>query len=337
MSKQMPYPATYIPIDENNKKDRSSASITVEAALAFPIFFFACMALCYLFVFIRTEYIVQREMYYAARQISAYGAVIEPVAGIKNAVLKEAEGTIYGKDSKLNTVATAVEAVSALLPSTNGFSLKNIISNAADSLIVSEVLSARLPDDVFKNIAGGSSGLDCDGSIIFDAEKCLVMRCSYSFAVPLVFLPDITIPVEHSIKYRYFSGTEVKSLLEEVKGDDEKPEETVDEEKVLITDTGYAYHYTHDCPALNVRPKKISFSDVGLKRNDGGAKYYPCEFCVKNKPEQDECYITPDGDRYHFDGKCQGLKRTILTVGISEVGKRSECKRCKHKKGTEEL
>ena len=336
MSKQMPDPAT-LPGINNNKKMHASASVTVEAALAFPIFFFACMTLCYLFVFIRTEYTVQREMYYAARELSAYGAVIEPVAGIKNAVLKEAENSIYGKDSKLNTVATAVEAVSALLPSTNGFSLKNLISNTADSIIVSGLLSARLPDEVFENIDGGSSGLDCSGSILFDAEKCLVMKCSYSFSVPLVFLPDIQIPVEHSIKYRYFSGTEVRSLLEEVKKDEENPEETVEEEKVLITDTGYAYHYTHDCPALNVRPKKIYFYEVGQKRNDGGAKYYPCEFCVKNKPEQEECYITPDGDRYHFDGKCQGLKRTILTVGISEVGKRRECKRCKHKKGTEEL
>ena len=334
MSKQMPYPAEY-----NGKPKNASGSITVEAALAFPIFFFACMALCYLFVFIRTQYLVQREMYMTARDICAYGAVIEPVAEFRNSVLNEMEDSVYGKDSDKSAVAGAVEAITALLPSTNGFSIKNFLSNAADSMMVSSILGSRFPSEVFKYIDDGSSGLDCDGSIMFDRDKCLVMKCSYSFKIDLPLLPDIKIPVEHNIRYRYFSGTEVRSLLEEVKPDEEKSEEETEEEeeKVLITDTGYCYHYVHSCPALNVRPKKISFHDVGSHRNDGGAKYYPCEFCVKNLPEQDDCYITPDGDRYHYDEKCQGLKRTILTVGISEVGKRRECKRCKGKKGTEEL
>ncbi len=334
MSKQMPYPAE----KQSISRKKTGASITVEAALAFPIFFFACMALCYLFIFIKTQYVIQREMYTAARDLSAYGSLVEPVAELRNSVLREAEDSLYGKDTKRAVAARAVEAVSALLPETNGFSIKNFVSNTADSLLIEAFLSSRFPDEVFKYIDGGSSGLTCDGSILFDIDRCLVMKCSYKFRVPLVLFPDITIPVEHSIRYRYFTGTKVVSLLEEVKPDEEEPkEEQEEEEKVLITDTGYCYHYIHSCPALNVRPKKVYFSNVSGLRNDGGAKYYPCEFCVKGKSEQDECYITPDGDRYHYDGKCQGLKRTILTVGISEVGKRRECKRCKSKKGTEDL
>lgn len=333
MSKQMPYPAAI----RNIRVKKAGASITVEAALAFPVFFFACMALCYLFIFIKTQYIVEREMYTAARELSAYGSLVEPVAELRNSLLKEAEDSLYGKESKKTAAAHAVEAVTALLPETNGFSIKNFVSNTADSLLIEAILSSRFPEEVLKHIDGGSSGLTCDGSILFDIDRCVVMKCSYEFKVPLVFLPDITIPVQHSIRYRYFTGTKVVSLLEEVKPEEEKEKEPEEEEKVLITDTGYCYHYIHSCPALNVRPKKVNFSNVSGLRNDGGAKYYPCEFCVKNKPEQDECYITPDGDRYHYDGKCQGLKRTILTVGISEVGKRRECKRCKSKKGTEEL
>ncbi len=334
MSKQMPYPAGYRKI----KEKKTGASITVEAALAFPVFFFACMALCYLFIFIKTQYIVEREMYIAARELSAYGSLVEPVAELRNSILREAEDALYGKDSKKAVAAHAVEAVSALLPETNGFSIKNFVSNTADSLLIESILSSRFPKGVLKNIEDGSSGLTCDGSILYDIDRCLVMKCSYNFKVPLVLFPDITISVQHSIRYRYFTGTKVVSLLEEVKPDEDAPkEEQQEEEKVLITDTGYCYHYIRSCPALNVRPKKVYFTDVSGLRNDGGAKYYPCEFCVKGEPEQDECYITPDGDRYHFDGKCQGLKRTILTVGISEVGKRRECKRCKSKKGTEDL
>lgn len=334
MSKQMPHPV----VSRKTEGKKTKASITVEAALAFPVFFFACMAMCYLFIFIKTQYIVEREMYTVVRELSAYGTLIEPVAELRNSVLKEAEDTLYGKDSAKALAAHAVEAVSALLPETNGFSIKNFVTATADSILLESILGSYFPEEVFKYIDGGSSGLNCDGSILFDRDKCLVMKCSYSFKVPLALFPDISIPVQHSIRYRYFTGTKVESLLEEVKPDEEVNEEKKEEEeKVLITDTGYCYHYIHACPALNVRPKKVAFSNVTALRNDGGAKYYPCEFCVKNKPEQDECYITPDGDRYHFDGKCQGLKRTILTVGISEVGKRRECKRCKSKKGTEDL
>ena len=157
------------------------------------------------------------------------------------------------------------------------------------------------------------------------------MVCSDELKIPLVFFPDISVPVSHTLRYRYYTGTEVKSLLVEVTDDEGKDDgsEEEQEEEVLITETGRCFHYSYSCPSLNIKPKKISFDSVGQKRNEGGAKYYACEFCAKNKDECSECYITPDGDRYHFDKNCQGLKRTVESVPISKVGKRKECKRCR--------
>ena len=149
-------------------------------------------------------------------------------------------------------------------------------------------------------------------------------------------LSGITIPVRHTIKFRYFSGTEVRSLLEEVVQDDEDTKDNPKEEEVeqvLITETGKCYHFSYSCPALNVRPTAIAFSDVGDKRNEGGGKYKPCEICVGKREDAVTCYITPDGDRYHFDPTCHGLKRTISSVPITEVGKRRACKRCLSMKG----
>ena len=73
------------------------ASITVEAAFAFPLFFFACMALCYLFIFLRAEYTIQRELYYSARDITGYGAVIEPIIDLRDQLWGKAEDGIYGR------------------------------------------------------------------------------------------------------------------------------------------------------------------------------------------------------------------------------------------------
>ena len=311
-------------------------SITIEAAFAFPVFFFACMALCYLFVFIKAEYVIQREMYYVARDLSGYGAVIEPLIEYRNKLAGKAEEGIYGEDSGKKDIADGIQALTALLPSCNGISLKNLLYNTADGLILGAVMESRIPPGAADLIDGGSSGISCFGSELFDIEKCLVLVCSYELKLPLGMFPDITVPVSHTLRYRYYTGTEVKSLLVEVKTDDEEvkeenndEEEEEKEDEVLITDTGHRYHYTYACPALNVRPEKILFERVGFERNDGGAKYYPCEICALNRPERYECYITPDGDRYHFDEHCHGLKRTIQSVPLSKVGKRTECKRCR--------
>ena len=313
------------------------ASITVEAAFAFPLFFFACMALCYLFLFLKAEYTIQRELYYSARDITGYGAVIEPVIDIRDKLWGKAEDGIYGEDSRLNTAASVVQALTALLPESNGLSIKNLVDNAADAWLIGSVVERRIPDNVAELIDGGLSGLSFDGSELFDREKCINIICEYELKLPMGIFPDIRIPVRHKVRFRYFTGTEVKSLLQEVtpeseeenKGEDEEEEQ---EEEVYIAETGHRYHYTDKCPALNVKPKKIDFSSIGSARNDGGAKYYPCEFCALGKPEQDDCYITPDGDRYHYDEHCQGIKRTIELVPISKVGKRTECKRCSYAK-----
>ena len=314
---------------------RLKASITVEAAFAFPLFFFACMALCYLFVFIKAEYTVQRELYYAARDITGYGAVIEPVLNLRDSLWGEAETGIYGQGTDRKYIADVISTLTSLLPDTNGLSIKNMVDNVADAAIIGSVMKRRLSEEMDNLIDGGREGVSYTGSELMDREKCLQITCSYKLKLPMGIFPDVRIPVEHKIRFRYYTGTEVKSLLVEVEQQDETEEETVEkeeEEYVLITETGHRYHYTYSCPALNIRPKKIAFAAVGSKRNEGGAKYYACEICALNKEECDECYITPDGDRYHFDEKCPGLKRTIESVPISKVGKRTECKRCRSAK-----
>ena len=319
-----------------NIKKKPAGSITVETALAFPVFLFSCIALCYLFVYIKTEYIIQRELYYVAREMSSYGPVIEPLVKLRDGFMSDAETEVYGKENK--TKADIISAVSSLLPErANGISVKNLITNTADSLIFGEILRQQIPKELFKCIEDGEVGISCEGSVLYDIDKCLVIKCGYNLKLPMDILSGVTIPVNHTIKFRYFSGTEVRSLLEEVEQEDDNGEDGENEEEevehVLITDTGKCYHFSYSCPSLNIRPTEIDFSDVGNRRNEGGGRYKPCEFCVGKKEEGMRCYITPDGDRYHFDVTCQGLKRTIQSVPITDVGKRRPCKRCLSMKG----
>lgn len=305
------------------------ASITVEAALAFPVFFLACMALCYLFIFLRTEYMVQRELYYTARSVSVYGDIVEPVVKAKNRHLEDAGNSLFaGADKGLRTM---LGTLAEKLAGVDDFSIEGLISGAADNIVVGAVVRSQLSEEVFKYIRGGSSGMDFTGSVLFDQDKCIRIVCSYELVIPGGIFSSLGIPVEHNIKYRYFCGTEVESLLSEVEESEEPAEETGEDEIVLITDTGYCYHISYSCPSLNIRPKEAKTAELESLRNDGGAKYYACEFCVKRKTKKFDCYITPEGDRYHYDKKCQGLKRTIYEVKLSEVGKKRACKRCAKK------
>ncbi len=98
------------------------------------------------------------------------------------------------------------------------------------------------------------------------------------------------------------------------------------EELVYITESGTVYHRSLDCSHLKIRIRQVSKSEVKNMRNADRAKYYPCEYCGAGKGSK--VYITNYGNRYHSNINCSGLKRTIRTVPISEVGGRGPCSEC---------
>ena len=46
------------------------------------------------------------------------------------------------------------------------------------------------------------------------------------------------------------------------------------------------------------------------------------------KQKQDTVFITDQGNRFHYDLNCSGIKRTIYMIRLSEVGNRKQCSRC---------
>ncbi len=99
-----------------------------------------------------------------------------------------------------------------------------------------------------------------------------------------------------------------------------------EEEYVYITESGSVYHRSTKCSHLRVSVQACSKSSVSKKRSSDGSKYYPCEYCGKRSGST--VYITNYGNRYHSNNKCPGIKRSIRTVPISEVGGRRACSEC---------
>ena len=100
-----------------------------------------------------------------------------------------------------------------------------------------------------------------------------------------------------------------------------------EEEYVYITESGTVYHRNRDCSHLRISVSVLKASDIGSSRNAYGKKYLPCEKCASGS-STGLVFVTDKGDRYHNSAACSGLKRTILTVPISETGGRGPCSLC---------
>lgn len=98
---------------------------------------------------------------------------------------------------------------------------------------------------------------------------------------------------------------------------------------VYITPTGSVYHKSRDCTYLRLSIRQTDAGSVSEERNQSGSRYTPCIYCIRRDRPQGTVYITDHGTSYHSSTGCQGLKRTVTAIPLSEVGGRRVCSRCK--------
>ena len=96
---------------------------------------------------------------------------------------------------------------------------------------------------------------------------------------------------------------------------------------VFMTENGTVYHKNRNCTYLNPSIEAVCYEDLENRRNKGGAVYYECELCGRNKGAV--VYITEQGNRYHTTMECSGLKRTIFSIPLSETGC-PPCSKCSY-------
>lgn len=95
---------------------------------------------------------------------------------------------------------------------------------------------------------------------------------------------------------------------------------------VYITPEGSAYHLYRDCTHLDLSIRGVTLVLAKKSKNNYGQKYRECELC--DDDFGGFVYITSEGDCYHSQRNCSGLKRTIRQVPLSEAAGRGLCIRC---------
>jgi len=95
---------------------------------------------------------------------------------------------------------------------------------------------------------------------------------------------------------------------------------------VYATPGGSVYHLYADCTHLELSIQRTTIVQAKSLKNVYGQKYSECELCKSNFGTM--VYITLEGEHYHSERGCSGLKRNVRQVPISQVSGRSQCLRC---------
>lgn len=167
--------------------------------------------------------------------------------------------------------------------------------------------------EVERYVTGGAAGIQLLQSQL--EGDFVDIRTVIRMKVPVQLLGKQEVKIARRVRCRKWNGWNSKSSGEE-------------EIWVYITETGTVYHRTKECTHLKLTVTSTSLSQVEEKRNENGEKYSECEKCAKKSKGQSVVYITNQGDRYHYDLQCSGIKRTIIMIKLSEVGSRCPCSRC---------
>ena len=203
--------------------------------------------------------------------------------------------------------------VEGVLP--EGISGVAVTEGYARGKIVEYVGSSYLENSCVK---GGAAGLSFLGSSVMGAEDIIDLKISYRVR-PFVNLMGFD---GFSLTQRYYgrawTGYDAAGSVSD--GSAEDP-------MVYIAKTGSAYHLDRDCPYLNPKIETVPAQAVSDRRNASGEKYTPCGSCGAGAGGG-QVYITSYGSSYHKRLDCPGLKRTIYTVPLSEVGARRRCSKC---------
>lgn len=282
-----------------NIKWKTKGSLTVEATLVFPLFFFLIIGFLYFFQIFSMQVKIQGNLTELAQEASRYGYLYDTLTISKNNEASE-EKSQDVKEEVMNVLTGLAEG------SYYKYRFGQLMENYEN----------------VHAIDGGLEGISFFGSAFMGQDGEILVVASYKITIPVPFFSGISFPVTQQVKTRGFIGT----YLKENQGDEEAEDE--EDEYVYITRTGKVYHVTKSCTYLSPKIHCVTASSLENLRNKSGAKYYPCESCAEGKKNRGSYYITEYGNRYHTSKLCNKIERDIRTIKKSEVGSRKPCSKC---------
>lgn len=167
-------------------------------------------------------------------------------------------------------------------------------------------------------IKGGSGGISFAGSSVMGEGDIIDLTVSYRVRPFAGLMGFESFNMSQRYYGRAWTGYDITRYVSDVSSEDPM---------VFIAESGTVYHLNRNCTYLNPSVQSAPAESVESLRNLSGGKYYSCGSCSK-AGVQKQVYITEYGDSYHSQINCPGLKRTIYTIPLSQVGGRGKCSKC---------
>jgi hypothetical protein len=298
------------------RKDASpAASLTVEAALALPVFLLAAG----LFFSFFSAQLLQLRFQKALDEIGEDVAVWSYALDFADDYTGTDLLTLADGGALSGALAGNGEDISYLLSQEADLleEMKLFLMEKGSALVWQQLLKQWLIAKVGRErldrsvLQDGADGVSLSGSTLHDRELDLVL--SYRIAPLFGRVFGVSAPVVQRSCRRLWIGTKVVKEEEEETGEEEQ------EETVYVTERGSAYHKDLNCRVFHVDPVSVPLDAIPSLRNEEGKIYYPCDRCVLGRPEPLIAWVTDFGTRYHYDKNCPGMKRTVIEMALSEA------------------
>lgn len=277
-----------------------SASATVEASLVIPVFIYAVMAVMYIMQMIMVQVKVQESLYNTGRQVAKYAYFYDCMSKGMNGredIIKTREQDLSGLDSGLQLAG-------------------------AQALFIKEIGTQYAKQ---AGVIGGSAGFVMLGSKIMEGNKEIFLEVSYVLKNPFDIFGIALKKFTQEVSLTAWIGDDKCMGVEA----DDTLADSADREYVYITASGEVYHTRKSCTYLQPSVRQVKYADVQNIRNEGGAKYYQCEYCAERAEVTGVVYITSYGNRWHTSSKCPKINRNIMKVLKASVSDRKMCSKCK--------
>lgn len=270
---------------------RLCAGMTVEAAVALPVFLLFLLNLSCAIEMIRLHGNLQTALWETGQQLAVYGHAL-------------------GREETLRSMESEEE----------GAWWKEMAGVAFSCTFIRNQLTDYLGEDYLdaSPLSRGAAGLQFWESEILRQNDEMEITLTYGVS-PWCSLAGFY-PFRMANRYcvHIWNGYDIAGGS----GEDEETLVTV-----YVAETGKVYHTDRDCTHLQLSIQEIAADTVGNYRNGNGGKYYECEKC-RGETKTGVLYIAREGDCFHYSRECSGLKRTVFSILLKDAGDYRACSRC---------
>ncbi len=270
-----------------------NASLTLETAIALPLFIFMVWLLLFPLKVMEAERKLQNSMESVGKKL----AVAEYL---------ETTGEEYlNEESKYkDTVLSLIDGVE------EGAALAVILADASAGPFRNCIFSPETA--VFSKEEGADSDL-------------FYAKLNYELELPFSLFEIAPVKKSLVVNRRAWTGSDGgrgRSKYGEELEDVEEEEDPI----VYLGKTSVVYHLDPNCHYLSNKMSMADASVIGDLRNESGGKYHPCPSCKPGK--SGIVYYFADGTAYHSSEHCKAITAYARAVHLSEVEGMPPCSYC---------